>query len=575
VRVRLIISFAFAGLCGLVGCSQPEAEFALSEHTKNLIAPAKKTVEDALAQNFGTPNDLVAWTRFPIEYGGHAGTVREAQSDDETAVAVDFDPPLEDEALQSGATVRWLSGKQQGNTQTIASYNPATGFLKVSAAMDPSPGAGDSFVVGFGQTLKSGRKLYMTHCMHCHGVAGDGAGPTAKYLNPRPRDYRLGLFKFTSTAQPERATRADLKRIVKQGIPGTYMPSFLLLEDDELTAIIAYVRWLACRGETEKKLADDLSGFYSKEAFTKRVESESESDPDDARLIVLQELFQSIGYSGRVGSVQGANRLQITFDSEVQDVIEYEQKQLQAAITAGETAEAPWLADKELVWITGQSTGKRLPVTAYDAVTGSLTFATAMKPAPTIGDRFFIHDSEDSFEGFIDETTNDIADFWTEAEDESVLVRPTTPRTPSSAKSIARGRELFLSKKVNCVQCHGPHGRGDGPMTEAFQKKPNSEEKYPEPGLFDIWGNKSKPRDLTRGLYRGGRRPLDLYRRVRASIKGTGMPAFNAQALPDKDLWDLVNYVMSIPFEKQAGHPAVHTQKPIKGDSNSKRESSK
>ena len=40
----------------------------------------------------------------------------------------------------------------------------------------------------------SGRKngLYREHCGHCHGVTGDGLGPTAAFLNPYPRDYRPG-----------------------------------------------------------------------------------------------------------------------------------------------------------------------------------------------------------------------------------------------------------------------------------------------------------------------------------------------------------------------------------------------
>jgi hypothetical protein len=44
-----------------------------------------------------------------------------------------------------------------------------------------------------------GYSLYRLHCLHCHGVSGAGDGPTAPFLYPRPRDYRKGLFKFTST----------------------------------------------------------------------------------------------------------------------------------------------------------------------------------------------------------------------------------------------------------------------------------------------------------------------------------------------------------------------------------------
>jgi mono/diheme cytochrome c family protein len=66
------------------------------------------------------------------------------------------------------------------------------------------------------------------------------------------------------------------------------------------------------------------------------------------------------------------------------------------------------------------------------------------------------------------------------------------------------------------------------------------------PGLFDDWKHKIKPRDLTKGLYRGGRRPVDLYRRISAGIKGTPMPAFGT-VLKDEEIWDLVNYIMHVP----------------------------
>ena len=59
-----------------------------------------------------------------------------------------------------------------------------------------------------------GYALYRLHCLHCHGVSGAGDGPTAPFLYPRPRDYRKGLFKFTSTpdrrqADPRRPAQDD------------------------------------------------------------------------------------------------------------------------------------------------------------------------------------------------------------------------------------------------------------------------------------------------------------------------------------------------------------------------------
>jgi len=98
------------------------------------------------------------------------------------------------------------------------------------------------------------RGLYREHCAHCHGITGDGAGPTAAFLNPYPRDYRKGQFKFKSTPVGARPTHSDLKKIVLEGVPGTAMPSFKLLPDLEVEALVDYVKYLALRGEVERAL---------------------------------------------------------------------------------------------------------------------------------------------------------------------------------------------------------------------------------------------------------------------------------------------------------------------------------
>jgi mono/diheme cytochrome c family protein len=103
-------------------------------------------------------------------------------------------------------------------------------------------------------TLREGSQLYRRHCLHCHGLAGDGRGPTAPWVNPHPRDYRQGVFKFVSTnlSLPYRKPRrADLYRTIEKGIDGTSMPAFGLLPQKELDALVSYVIHLAIRGEVE------------------------------------------------------------------------------------------------------------------------------------------------------------------------------------------------------------------------------------------------------------------------------------------------------------------------------------
>ncbi len=129
----------------------------------------------------------------------------------------------------------------------------------------------------------------MRHCSHCHGTSGDGQGPTARYLTPSPRDYRDGVFKFTSTNDMSKVSRDDLARVIKYGIPGTYMPSFLLMTEDEHHAIVEYVRFLALRGEYEKKLVAELSSDFSQKAVDSRVKN------GEKRAEILGELSEFLG----------------------------------------------------------------------------------------------------------------------------------------------------------------------------------------------------------------------------------------------------------------------------------------
>ncbi|MEO2036119.1 MAG: cytochrome c, partial [Planctomycetaceae bacterium] len=131
---------------------------------------------------------------------------------------------------------------------------------------------------------------------------------------------------------------------------------------------------------------------------------------------------------------------------------------------------------------------------------------------------------------------------------------PSISRIPDTVVSRRIGRELFLSN-IGCSDCHGIDGRGNGPKTTDFEKNSVTDELYDEPGLHDVWGRVNQPRNLTYGIYRGGRRPVDLFRRIHAGIKGTAMTSFEAK-LKHEEIWHLVNYVLSVPFETEPGRAA-------------------
>ena len=136
------------------------------------------------------------------------------------------------------------------------------------------------------------------------------------------------------------------------------------------------------------------------------------------------------------------------------------------------------------------------------------------------------------------------------------------------AASVDRGRNLYFSNEAQCVKCHGPAQLGDGQTNdyddwtkEFFDWKKTEDEMYPKKmeTFLALGGLKPRhilPRNLRKGVYRGGRRPVDIFWRIHNGIDGSGMPESNKAALKNDDLWDLVNYVLQLPYEP-ASRPGV------------------
>jgi mono/diheme cytochrome c family protein len=148
--------------------------------------------------------------------------------------------------------------------------------------------------------------LFRELCSNCHGLTGDGRGPTAMFLDPYPRDFRPGWFKYKSAKRGSRPTRDDLYRILKQGIPGTSMPSFAAIEsqehdekqNDDLDAVVDYVIYLSIRGETERLLlyeaANDEGLLDGVRARLSDQETTSDADaPQVAKAVVIESTFQN------------------------------------------------------------------------------------------------------------------------------------------------------------------------------------------------------------------------------------------------------------------------------------------
>jgi mono/diheme cytochrome c family protein len=323
-----------------------------------------------------------------------------------------------------------------------------------------------------------GRKngLYREHCVHCHGITGDGMGPTAAFLNPYPRDYRPGKFKFKSTWRDAKPTHADLVKVLHDGIAGSSMPSFALLSPLEVDALAEYVRYLSIRGETELAL------------FT-YVEQELEADATlpEGRDFLVDEILMPV-------------------------------------------------VEK---WRAVEEPDAQIPVADLPEGVDFSLAATA----------------------------------------------------PGNRESIEKGRVLFHGTG-GCVKCHGVTALGDGQANdyddwnkavvetgkevasslvqvgETSTRDMSAEDRADHRARLQWLGAMERvlegdalrprtipPRNLRLGIYRGGRRPLDVYRRLYTGINGAPMPGVGPAGpdgkgtVPSEDIWHIVNYVLSLPYD--------------------------
>ncbi len=90
-----------------------------------------------------------------------------------------------------------------------------------------------------------GRKLFAAECAGCHGERGLGDGPAALQLDPRPRDLVHEKFKFRSTPFGAPPLRRDILDTLENGLPGSGMPSFRFLTEEERSLLADHVRSLA------------------------------------------------------------------------------------------------------------------------------------------------------------------------------------------------------------------------------------------------------------------------------------------------------------------------------------------
>jgi mono/diheme cytochrome c family protein len=180
------------------------------------------------------------------------------------------------------------------------------------------------------KSFARGESVFRQHCARCHGVTGDGESPAAHSQTPRPRDFRAGLFKWTSTKRRNKPTRHDLQETLRLGVPGTAMPPFDKLPVAERDSVVEYVRWLAMAGECERKLSIELlaSGFSIADVAERLANGET-------REAIRQEVAQLL-----------SDEFKTLVDDAIRDVMnDWQQAEHETNIVRPKTAAIPVNAD--------------------------------------------------------------------------------------------------------------------------------------------------------------------------------------------------------------------------------------
>ncbi|MDP6575729.1 MAG: c-type cytochrome [Candidatus Peribacteraceae bacterium] len=91
--------------------------------------------------------------------------------------------------------------------------------------------------------ISRGKEIYAANCRGCHGRNGDGNGLAARYLDPLPRDFTKGKFKFRTTPSGSLPTDENISKIIRDGVRRTSMPGWKhILGKKDISDVVGYLK---------------------------------------------------------------------------------------------------------------------------------------------------------------------------------------------------------------------------------------------------------------------------------------------------------------------------------------------
>jgi mono/diheme cytochrome c family protein len=93
---------------------------------------------------------------------------------------------------------------------------------------------------------------YRRYCVGCHGELGDGNGENFPWVDPKPRDFQLGIFKCRSTPTGTLPTDQDLFDTIARGLDRSNMPQWSTFTKQQRADLVAWVKHFSPRFVNEK-----------------------------------------------------------------------------------------------------------------------------------------------------------------------------------------------------------------------------------------------------------------------------------------------------------------------------------
>ena len=225
------------------GDGKSRAQFSLNPPPRDFTAPAAKAElsRERMIKSvtYGRPDTAMAGFKTQL-------------SNDDIEAVVDY--------IRSGIMgingMEGASGTSHGkrygltNNVAVAATQP---HMPMAPAMKPATvDMKAPLPNGLKGDATKGAAFYMSNCATCHGTTGDGRGPRAYFINPKPRN-------FLHPASREEFNRVALFNAISNGKLGTEMPAWdKVLSSQEIADVAEFVfqrfiRGTGGEGKTAKK----------------------------------------------------------------------------------------------------------------------------------------------------------------------------------------------------------------------------------------------------------------------------------------------------------------------------------